>query len=95
MTHFLFARPVFTARAVARVVGRKLDRHLAYAEGDEQVDGCVEVTPRVHIQVGGDYLAVCAWADATTLRGWPPRRNIPWAVRDLEAALAEYPEPDA
>jgi hypothetical protein len=91
MTHFMFAKPVFTARTVAKVLGLKLGRKLTYAEGDEDVDGEVDVTSRIHVQVGADYLSVGAWIDETTLRSWPPRRNIPWAYRDLQEALRDFP----
>lgn len=91
-THFMFARPIFTARTVAKVLGIKLDRKLPSTEGDEDVDGVVDVTSRIHVQVGADYLIVSAWIDATTMRHWPPRKNIPWAFRDLQEALKQYPE---
>lgn len=90
-THFMFARPVFTARKVAKVLGIKLDRKLSSTDGDEDIDGCIDVTSRVHVQVGADYLVVSAWIDATTLKQWPPRRNIPWAYRDVQDALRQYP----
>lgn len=91
---FLFTPPRFTARAAAKVVGKKLGRELAYQEADEieGVDGCVDVTARVHVQVGADYLVVCAWPDGATLRSWPPRPNIPYAIRDLEVALRDFPD---
>ena len=92
MTHHMFTPPVFTARTVAKVIGQKLGRKLTYTEGDEDMDGCVEITSRVHVQVGTDYLVVCVWEDATTMRGWPARRNIPWAFRDLQEALRKYSE---
>jgi hypothetical protein len=92
VTHFLFTRPAFTARTVSKVIGHKLARTLPFTEADEDVDGCVDVSRRVHIQVGADYLVVGAWVDATTLKGWPPRRNIPWAFRDVQEALREYPD---
>jgi hypothetical protein len=93
MTHFLFTPPVFTARSVATVLGQKLGRKLAYKEADEDedVDGEVDITDRVHVQVGADYLVVSAWVDHTTLRTWPPRRNIPWAFRDVQEALEQFP----
>ncbi len=75
MTQFLFAAPVFTARSVARVLGHKLGRPLSYAEGDEDVDGCVDVTDYVHVQVGADYLAVCVRVDATTRITSTPSMN--------------------
>jgi hypothetical protein len=90
---FLFTRPVFIARSVARVIGRHLGRDLKYQDPDdlEDVDGAVDITERVHVQVGADYLVVCAWESAGVMRSWPPRRNIPWALRDLHEALEQYP----
>jgi hypothetical protein len=92
---FLFSRPRFTARVVAKVIGQKLGRKLAYQEADESedVDGNVDVTDRVHVQVGADYLVVGAWLDETTLRSWPARPNIPYAMRDLIEALRDFPDP--
>jgi hypothetical protein len=60
---FLFTRPRFTARTVARVIGHRLGRRLTYQEPDEMeaLDGAVDITNRVHVQVGADYLVVCAW----------------------------------
>jgi len=91
---FLFTKPAFTARTVAKVIGSKLGRKLAYTEADEEedVDGEVDVTSRVHVQVGADYLVVCAWIDDATLRSWSARRNIPWAFRDIREALQLFPE---
>ena len=82
---FLFTPPRFTARTVARVIGKRLGRKLTYQEPDEleDLDGCVDVTTRVEVQVGADYLVVWAWEDATTMVTWPPRRNIPSTLRDL------------
>ena len=59
---FLFPRPRFTARSVARVLGQRLGRRLTYQEPDEleDLDGAVDITVRVHVQVGTDYLVVCA-----------------------------------
>lgn len=93
--YYHFARPRFTAKLIARWIGRELGRKLAYQEAgeEEEADGCVEVTGRVHVQVGADYLVVCAWADATTLRSWPARPNIPYAFKDLQEALRAYPGP--
>ena len=90
--HFMFTKPIFTAGVVAKVIGQRLGRTLHYTEANEEVDGCVDVTDRVHVQVGADYLAVCVWETPTVLRGWPTRRNIPWVIRDLQEALRDYPE---
>jgi hypothetical protein len=95
MTEFLlFARPRFTARSVARVIGQRLSRRLTYQEPDEleDLDGAVDITGRVHVQVGTDYLVVCAWESDGVMKSWPPRRNIPWALRDLREAIEQYPE---
>jgi hypothetical protein len=91
---FLFTRPRFTASTVARVIGHRLGRRLTYQEPDdlEDLDGAVDITNRVHVQVGADYLVVCAWESAGVMKCWPPRRNIPWALRDLHEALEQYPE---
>jgi hypothetical protein len=91
---FLFTRSRFTARIVARVIGHRLGRPLTFQEPDElaDLDGAVDITGRVHVQVGADYLVVCAWESAGVLKSWPPRRNIPWALRDLHKALEQYPE---
>jgi hypothetical protein len=91
---FLFTRPRFTARTVARGIGHRLGRRLTYQEPDEMedLDGVVDITSRVHVQVGADYLVVCAWESAGVMKSWPPRRNIPWALRDLHAVLEQYPE---
>ena len=51
----------------------------------------VEVTDRIHIQVGADYLSVWAAVDETTWKVWPARPNIPYAFRDLQQALLEDP----
>jgi hypothetical protein len=91
---FLFTRPRFTARTVARVIGHRLGRRLTHQELDdlEDLDGAVDITGRVHVQVGDDYLVVCAWESDGVMKSWPPRRNIPWALRDLQEALEQYPE---
>lgn len=91
---FLFTRPRFNARTVARVIGHRLGRRLTYQEPDEleDLDGAVDITARVHVQVGADYLVVCAWESDGLMKSWPPRRNIPWALRDLHEALEQYPE---
>jgi len=91
--HFHFTQPTFTARIVARVIGDKLGRPLAFQEPDEceELDGCVDITSRVHIQVGADYLIVNAWIDAVTLKSWPARSNIPYAFKDLQEALRQCP----
>lgn len=91
---FLFTRPRFTARTVARVIGQRLGRHLTYREPDEleNLDGAVDISHRVHVQVGADYLVVCAWESDDVMKSWPPRRNIPSALRDLDEALKRYPE---
>jgi hypothetical protein len=91
---FLFTPPRFTARSVARVIGERLGRKLKYQEPDEleDLDGAVDVTARVHVQVGADYLVVCAWQTETALKSWPPRRNIPWAFKDLRESLEQYPD---
>jgi hypothetical protein len=73
-------------------LARSLDGKLVFSEADEDVDGNVDITERIHVQVGADYLAVCAWEDSTTMKGWPARRNIPWVFRDLQEAMREYPE---
>lgn len=95
MTHRLFTPPAFTAREVAEVIGGKLGRPLPHTEGDADGDGCVDVTTRVHVQVGADYLVVGAWVDATTMKAWPPRRNVPWAFRDLTEALRDFPDEES
>jgi hypothetical protein len=91
---FLFTRPRFTARTVARVIGQRLGRSLTYQEPDdlENLDGAVDITSRVHVQVGADYLVVCAWESDGVMKSWPPRRTIPWALRDLREVLEQYPE---
>jgi hypothetical protein len=91
---FLFTRPRFTARTVARVLGQRLGRRPTYQDADdlEALDGAVDITSRVHVQVGADYLVVCAWESPGVMKSWPPRRNIPWALRDLHEALEQYPE---
>ena len=91
---FLFTRPRFTARTVARVIGHRLGRRLTYQEPDdlEHLDGAIDITNRVHVQVGADYLVVCAWETDGVMKSWPPRRNILWALRDLHEALEQYPE---
>jgi hypothetical protein len=91
MTHVLFTRPAFTARTVAEALGRELGRPLAFTDADEEADGCVDVTSRVHVQVGADYLVVGAWVDETTLRTWPLRASIARALRDLEEAVRDFP----
>lgn len=90
----LFAPPRFTARVVARVIGQRLNRRLDYQEAveEEDLDGLVIITANRHIQVGADYLVVCAWPDDQTLVSWPARPNIPWALLDLREALDRYPE---
>jgi hypothetical protein len=79
---------------VARVIGQRLSRRLTYQESNdrEDLDGSVDITARIHVQVGADYLVVSAWESAGVLKSWPPRRNIPWALRDLHEALEQYPE---
>ena len=91
---FLFTRPRFTSRSVARVLGHRLSRCLTYQEPDEleDLDGAVDITDRVHVQVGADYLVVCAWESDGVMKSWPPRRNIPRALHDLHEALERYPE---
>jgi hypothetical protein len=91
---FLFTRPRFTARTVARVIGQRLGRRLTCQEPDEleDLDGAVDITVRVHVQVGADYLVVCAWESDDVMKSWPPRRNISWALRDPREALEQYPE---
>jgi hypothetical protein len=90
-----FTRPTFTARTIARVLGQKLDRRLSYKEADEfeELDGEVNVTDRVHVQVGADYLVVFAYQDRMTFRSWPARPNIPYAFNDLLEALRDFPDP--
>ena len=90
----LFTCPRFTARSVARVIGQRLGRRLTYQEQGEleDIDGAVDITGRVHVQVGADYLVVCAWESDGVMKSWPPRRNIPWALRDLREAFEQYPE---
>jgi hypothetical protein len=92
--HFLCTKPRFTAKAVAKVIGDALGRKVAFEEFDESedLDGSVEATNRVHVQVGADYLVISAWKDEFTLRCWPARSNIPDALSDLVAAVAEFPE---
>ncbi|VTR91607.1 unnamed protein product [Gemmata massiliana] len=85
----MFTEPVFTARTVAKALGLRLGRTLTFAEGDEDVDGEVEVTDRVHVQVGADYLAVGMCVDEATLRVWPSRRDLPWAFHDLQEVLQQ------
>lgn len=91
---FLFARPRFTARTVARVIGHRVGRRLTYQEPDDlkDLDGAVDITNRIHVQVGADYLVVCAWGSDGVMKNWPPRRTIPWALHDLHEALECYPE---
>ena len=91
---FLFTRPRFTARTVARVIGHRLGRRLTYQEPDEMedLDGEVDITNRVQVQVGADYLVVCAWESDSVMKSWPPRQNIRSALRDLNEALERYPE---
>lgn len=94
MTHYFhFTKPTFTARTVARVLGKFLGRHLAYREGDEceELDGEVTVTDRVYVQVGADYLVVFAYRDQSTIQSWPARPIIPYAFKDLTEALQEFP----
>lgn len=93
---FLLTHPRFTARTVAHIVGHHLGRRLTYQEADEleDLDGTVDITARVHVQVGADYLVVCAWQSVGVMKSWPPRRNIPWTLRDLREALEQYPEAD-
>ena len=90
----LFTCPRFTARSVACDLGQRLGRRLSYQERDEleDIDGAVDITARVHVQVGADYLVVCAWESDGVMKSWPPRRNIPWALRDVRKALEQYPE---
>jgi len=90
----LFTRPRFTARSVARVIGQRLGRRLTYQEPDEleDLDGAVNITARVHVQVGADYLVVSAWESDGVMKSWPPRRNITRALSDLHEALEQYPE---
>jgi hypothetical protein len=92
---FLSARPKFTARSVAEVIGGALGRKLGFAEADEQedVDGSVQVSHGVEIQVGADYLVVGAWKDEHVLHCWPERSNIADALTDAIAAIEEFPEP--
>ena len=95
--HFLFTKPKFTARTVAKVIGKALGRRLDFQEADEleDMDGSVDVTRRVEVQVGADYLVVGAWIDEITLRSWPERQNIPDALEDIKAAIEEFPEPSS
>jgi hypothetical protein len=94
MPEFFFTRPRFTARRVDRVIGQRLGRRLTFQESNdlEDLDGAVDITSRVHVQVGADYLVVCAWQSAGVMRSWPPRRNTLRALRDLHEALEQYPE---
>lgn len=85
-------RPPFTARQVAGIIGRKLGRKLVFHEADvwEEVDSSIDVTDRVHIQVGTDYLAVDAQVDENTFRSWPYRSSITELMSDLSDALRDY-----
>jgi hypothetical protein len=93
---FLSIKPKFTAAAVARDIGASLGRELTtYQEPDdnEDLDGAVDVTAPVHVQVGADYLIVCAWKDDQTLLSRPARTTLAGALQDLRAALSQYPDP--
>jgi len=92
---FRRVQPSFTARRIAMNIGNALGRKPNFKEADERenVDGSVEVTKRVHVQVGTDYLVVCAWKDEITLRTWSTRKTIRGMLTDLIAAVKTYPGP--
>jgi len=89
-----FSKAALTAQKVASIVGEALGRKLAFAEQDDfdGLDGEVDITSRVHIQVGGDYLIVNAWVDEMTMKSWPERRSLPSTIKDVMDALKQYPE---
>ena len=84
----------FAASHVAAVVGQALGRKLGFSMPDEfdNVDGEIEITTRVHMQIGADYLVVNAWADEMTMKSWPARRTLPQAINDVKVALQQFPE---
>jgi hypothetical protein len=90
----LFTEPRFTAARVAQALGPTHGRSLVFQEANEteDIDGCVDITSRVHVQVGADYLIACAWEDDQTLVTWPARRSVLEVTRDVFAAIAKYPE---
>jgi hypothetical protein len=93
---FIFTKPKFTAAGVAQEIGAALGRRLTtYQEpdDDEDLDGAVDVTARVHVQVGADYLIVCAWKDDQTLVSRPARSTVAETLQDLRAVLSQYPGP--
>jgi hypothetical protein len=83
----------FTASKVAKSIGEKLGIELTFIEADgfDATDGEVDITSRVHIQVGDNYLIVNAWEDEMTMRSWPVRRRIAQVVGDIKAAMKQYP----
>lgn len=93
---FLYTPPRFTAPSIARAIGNRLGRRLKYQEADdlEDLDGSVDVTARIHIQVGADYLVVCDWESETVLKSWPPQYTILSAFKNLQEALGQFPEDD-
>ncbi len=94
MSHaFLFTEPSFSAAGVARDLGAVFGRELSYHQAEvlEELDSSVNLTGRVHVQVGADYLVVGAWKDEHTLVNWPARTTLAEALEDLCAALHAYP----
>lgn len=58
---------------------------------DYEEDGSIEITDRVHVQVGRNYVVVNCWVEnGEAIRHWPTRRatQIAEIVKDIQSAIA-------
>ena len=89
---FQFVKLSIDARTVAIAAGAALGRKLPFHEADDDIDGSVEVTSRVHVQVGTDYLVVSDWKDDAILQCWPLRHSLSLILADFDEAITLFPE---
>src|SRR5687768_5874596 len=89
-TVYAFAKQMFTVRRVKAALEKHFGRPLASTPLREDVDGSVEITDRLHVQIGLDYVIVNLWDESrTVLKARPARPGWRYVQADLEEALAE------
>lgn len=88
MSAFTFPRVGATSKVYCELVSAGLSP-ISWGEITIDVDGSIELSTAVHVQVGVNYFnAVRRNADGT-FTFYPERRSIPALVKDIRRALAQ------